>query len=571
MVLVTVEVALPDTPRRPFPLADCNRWIAVLTLAGLALLIWVYGQRESEVSFQNLPTYGGVFREGVEGTPLYVNPVICSYNEIDRTLCRLLYRGLMRFNQHGEPVLDLAQSYEISPDGLTYTFTLQPDLRWHDGTQLTARDAQFTFEVLQDPDFPGDAALSTAARLARVEAVEADTLVFVLEQPFAPFLDLTTIGLLPRHIYNRIPVADLFVRTPALDIVGNGPFEVTHQDSDSIRLSPFLTRESRRPFISALELHFYPHVADLYSDFVRGEIEGLSTGIAQNLEVLPNREELQLFFSEESNLVMVLFNHRSATLPTLAEVQVREALVQGVNRAQVLADSPQGWGVVAHSPVPVNNWAHKPDMARIPFDPLRAVRLLDDSGWRDRDGNGVRERDGNPFQLVLHTSDDELLMAYGDAIASYWRDMGIDAEVVSLPFDMLVEEHLEPGDFHAAVVRISDLEGDPDPFRFWHSSQALNYGGWTNPFADQLMVQARITLDQEARRHLYHQFQDIFAADIPAMPLSYPVYAYGVHQRVKNVQMGLLNDSSERFASFADWAILSARVAAPASADTFPK
>ncbi len=567
---MTAEATRPDTPRPPFPLADCNRWIAALMLAGLALLIGVYGQPQSEVSFQNLPVYGGVFREGVEGTPLYVNPVICSYNEIDRTLCRLLYRGLMRFNPHGEPVSDLAQSYAISPDGLTYTFTLQPDLSWHDGMPLTAQDAQFTFEVLQDPDFPGEAALSTAARLARVEAVGADTLVFVLEQPFAPFLDLTTIGLLPRHIYGRIPVADLFARTPVLDIVGNGPLAVTYRDSNSIRLAPFNTRGARRPFISALELHFYSHVADLYSDFARGELEGLSTGIAQNLEVLPNREELQLFFSEESNLVIVLFNHQSATLPTLGEVQVREALVQGVNRAQVLADSPQGWGVVAHSPVPANNWAHKPDMRQIPFDPQRAVRLLDDSGWRDRDGDGVRERDGAPFRLVLHTSDDALLVAYGAAIASYWRDMGIDAEVVSRPFDRLVEEYLEPGNFHAALVRISDLEGDPDPFRFWHSSQVLNYGGWTNPFADQLMVQARITLDQEARRRLYYQFQDIFAADIPAMPLSYPVYAYGVHQRVKNVQVGLLNDASERFASFADWTILSARVVAPTGVDPFP-
>ncbi len=567
---MTADATRPAAPSRPFPLADCNRWIAVLMLVGLVLLTWLYGSRESEVSFQNLPTYGGVFREGVEGTPLYINPVICNYNEIDRTLCRLLYRGLMQFNPYGEPILDLAWSYEISPDGLTYTFTLQPDLRWHDGMPLTARDVQFTFEVLQHPDFPGEAALATAARLARVEAVETDTLVFALEEPFAPFLDLTTIGLLPHHIYSRIPVADLFVRTPTLDIVGNGPFKVTHRDSESIRLSPFVTREARAPYISGLELRFYPHTADLYSDFVRGEIEGLSTGIAQNFAVLPNKEELQLFFSEEASLVIVLFNHRSPTLSTLAEAQVREALVQGVNKAQVLADSPQGWGVVAHSPVPENNWAHKPDMPRIPFDPLRAVRLLEDSGWRDRDGNGVRERDGHPFRLLLHTSDDELLVSYGNSIASYWQDMGIDAEVVSLPFDRLVEEHLEPGDFHAVLVRISDLEGDPDPFRFWHSSQALNYGGWTNPFADQLMVQARITLDQEARRHLYHRFQDIFAADIPAMPLSYPVYAYGVHQRVKNVQMGLLNDSSERFASFADWAILSARIVVPAGTDLFP-
>ena len=559
-----------EPKHRPFPVAESNRWIVILMLAGLLVLLGVYDRKEEENSIQRLPAFGGVFREGVEGTPLYINPVICNYNEIDRTLCRLLYRGLMRFNQHGEPELDLAESLEISPDGLTYTFALRPDLQWHDGRSLTARDAQFTFEVLQDSDFPGEAALSAAARLASVEAVEEYTLVFRLEQPFAPFLDLTTIGLLPRHIYSRIPVAELFTQSTTQNIVGNGPFEVAHRDSDSIRLVPFANREYRTPYISALELHFFPHSADLYSAFVRGEIEGISTDIAQNLEVLPNREELRIFFSEESDLVLVLFNHQSESLSTLGEVQVREALVQGVNRAQVLAGSPQGWGVVAHSPVPVNNWAHKPDVTQIRFDALRAVQLLENSGWRDRDGNGIRDREGQPFRLVLHTSEDELLSSYGASIASYWRDLGIETELVMLPFGLLVEEHLRPGDFHAALIRISDLEGDPDPFRFWHSSQELNYGGWSNPFADQLMTQARITLDQETRRQLYYQFQDIFSADIPAMTVSYPVYAYGVHERVKNVQMGLLNDSSERFSSFADWAILSARIAAPAGVDTFP-
>lgn len=541
-----------------------------MMLVGLALLIWNYDRDESEVAFRSLPAYGGVFREGIEGTSLYINPLICNYNETDRTLCRLLYRGLMRYNQHGEPVLDLAEVYEISNDGLTYTFTLKPDLSWHDGAPLTARDVQFTFEVLQNPDFPGEAALSAAARLAQVQAVGANTLTFSLEQPFAPFLDLTTIGLLPRHIYGRVPVTDLFEFTPVQNIVGSGPFEITQRSNEFIRLNPFVPRGARTPFISALEFRFYPNTADLYSDFVRGEIEGLSTGIAQNLDILPNREELKLFFSEESELVIVLFNHRSESLPTLSEVQVREALVQGVNRSQVLADSLQGWGVVAHSPVPVNNWAHNSDMPQIPFDALRAVRLLEDSGWRDRDGNGVRERDGEPFRLVLHTSEDEILIAYGESIVSYWRDMGIEAEVVSMPFELLVAEHLKTEDFHTVLIRISDLEGDPDPFRFWHSSQELNYGGWANPFADQLMERARITLDQEARRRLYFQFQDIFGADIPAMPVSYPVYAYGVHERVKNVQMGLLNDSSERFATFVDWAILSARVLVPPGEDNFP-
>ena len=220
------------------------------------------------------------------------------------------------------------------------------------------------------------------------------------------------------------------------------------------------------------------------------------------------------------------------------------------------------------------NWAHKDDIPHYEFDPVQAVRLLDDSGWQDRNGDGILDRDGVGMSLTLLTSQDATLSAYAHTIAEFWRDIGIEVEVESLPLGMLVSERLTPHTFEAALVRFSGLEGDPDPFRFWHSSQVepgqLNYGAWDNPFADELMARARIALDARERLGLYHQFQDVFAADLPALPISYPVYVYGVHDRVKNVQIGQLNHSSERFASFADWYIRTTNVAIPEGIGLFP-
>jgi peptide/nickel transport system substrate-binding protein len=111
-----------------------------------------------------------------------------------------------------------------------------------------------------------------------------------------------------------------------------------------------------------------------------------------------------------------------------------------------------------------------------------------------------------------------------------------------------------------------DQVGDPDPYAQWHSSQAggngQNYSGWQNTEADALMEQARRTTDPEQRKALYQQFQAIFGAELPALPLYYPVYTYGVSSRVNNVQIGAINDPSERFRSFADWYIDSRRVPA---------
>jgi peptide/nickel transport system substrate-binding protein len=116
--------------------------------------------------------------------------------------------------------------------------------------------------------------------------------------------------------------------------------------------------------------------------------------------------------------------------------------------------------------------------------------------------------------------------------------------------------------------------GDPDPYPLWHSTQAegggQNYSGWDNPEADQIMEQARAIVDPEARKQLYWQFQDIFADELPALPLYYPVYTYGVSDKVYNVQMGSINQPSERFKTFADWYMVTKRVPANQAADLAP-
>lgn len=552
----------------------CRHWSVALLLLGLLLLTQVYGQDAVNATTQTVPAYGGVYREGVVGTPLYVNPLLSDFNEIDRTLVGLLFRGLMRLDARGALVPDLAESYTVSEDGLVYTFTLRPDVRWHDGLLVTSEDALYTFEVLRNPDFPGDPAMAAAARLATVRAVDALTLELRLEQPFVPFLDLLTVGLVPQHIFGPWPVADFLEAVRYLPIVGNGPMQVARFDETRMQLTPNRFHGGDVPYIGSLEFRFHPSAAELFSAFVSGELEGLGTSVTQNLEVLPNKDELRVFASSQPGLVMVLLNLESDAVPQLRELQVRQALLHAVNRGRVLEASDFRWGVEAHTPVPSSHWSHKTDTVQYAYDPLQAVRLLDAAGWRDRDGDGILDREGQRFELSLLVDDDPALSSYADVIAQYWRDVGIVVETTSLPFGQLLDEHLAPRRFQAVLMQISGLEGEPDPFRFWHSSQTepgqLNYGGWSNPYADELMAKIRTVLDPDARLGLYHRFQDVFAADLPALPISHPVYVYGVHERVKQVQMGQINRPAERFQTFADWYILTANVAAASSPAPFP-
>ena len=130
-------------------------WITAVILGGFLVLTATFGRQAADASTTILPNYGGVYREGVVGTPLHLNPVLCSLNAIDRTVCRQLFRGLMKFDSRGAVVPDLAVAHEVSEDGLVHTLRMRPDMFWHDGLRVTAQDAVYTFEVLRDPDFPG--------------------------------------------------------------------------------------------------------------------------------------------------------------------------------------------------------------------------------------------------------------------------------------------------------------------------------------------------------------------------------------------------------------------------------
>ena len=139
----------------------------------------------------------------------------------------------------------------------------------------------------------------------------------------------------------------------------------------------------------------------------------------------------------------------------------------------------------------------------------------------------------------------------------------MDAVPTSVTFAGLVSDFLNPRRFDAALIGW-ELTGDPDPYPLWHSTQAegggQNYSGWNNPEADAVMEKARATISEDERKSLYHQFQDIFADDLPAIVLYYPVYTYGVSDRVHNVQIGSLTQPAERFWTFKDWYMLTRRV-----------
>lgn len=565
--------AVPNSPTAS--IGQHLRWQLALALAGVLLLATLLGYSTYNLATVLVPDEGGVFREGVAGNPRYLNPLLCDATDIDLDLCHLLYRGLTRIDKNGRVVPELAVDWTVE-NGTVYTFYMKPDQFWHDGTRVTADDVIFTINVLKDPAVFSLPDLTSLWRAVEVEKIDDLTVRFTLSQPFTPFLDYTAIGLLPEHIWRDVPAEELATKPLNATPIGNGPLRVVTTAADHIRLEPSPYYRGDRPYLSALELRFYPDHASLFTAFINGEIDGISHVLPQDLAVATERDDLTLFSTVQSEYLTILFNLKNPDVPFFQEKEVRQALYYGVNREALVNEVANGQGVVAHSLLMPENWAYNPNTVRYPYDPAQAIQLLESAGWVDTDGDGIREKEGQSLRFLLYSNDDPLRQALIERIAADWRTIGVDATPTPVTFAGLVADFLNPRRFDAALIGW-ELSGDPDPYPLWHSTQAegggQNYSGWANDEADAMMEQARALTDEAERRARYYRFQEIFAEEVPAILLYYPVYTYGVNSRVHNVQIGSLNQPNERFDTFADWYILTRRVPAnqaPAAAPPTP-
>jgi peptide/nickel transport system substrate-binding protein len=480
---------------------------------------------------------------------------------VDGVLCALLFNGLTRLDEQGNVVPDLAEEWMVSPDGLTYDFRLRQGLFWHDAAAVTAADVLYTVAALQSEAFPGLADLSVFWRTVQVSAPDGPeglTVRFTLKQPLASFPDYTTIGLLPAHLWERVPIAEMANSQLNTRPVGTGPFQLAQIVATRVDLVPNPRYHGPTPYLTGLSFRFYPDRQSLLPAFDRGEIDGVSWIAPEDVAEAAKRTDLQLFSAPWSGYTLIYLNLQNPNTPFFKETAVRQGLLYALDRQALVDGVLQGQGLVAHTPILPGTWAYDPEAPQYNYDPERARRLLDEAGWRDTDGDGVRDRDGRKLAFILIGGDRALL----DAIATAWAAIGVQAAVQPVTLAGLSSDFLVPRSYDAAVVHW-ELSGDPDPYPLWHSTQikdGQNYAGWSLRVADEAIERARALNDRAIRRGHYVLFQRAFAAEVPALLLYYPVYTYGVRAKVHDVQIGPLNSPADRFRSIANWYIVTKRI-----------
>jgi len=537
------------------------RWQAILTLAGIALTMAFLSYLSFSRTTITIPDVGGVYVEGVVGTPQFINPLLAQYNQVDQDLTFLIFNGLTHLDGQGNLRPDLATQWHVSPDGLTYDFQLRPNVRWQDGEPLTADDVLFTIGLMQDPEFPGPASLGRLWQSVSAEKLDEFNVRFTLSAPFPTFTNFTTIGILPKHLLQDTPARDLLNHPFNLQPIGTGPFKLDEVNAKFAHLSvnPFYT--GPKPRLAGLELRFYPDNQETLTAYQTGEIQGISVIPPRLLPLVQNLESINLYTVRLSGYAIVYLNQQALdTVPFFQEAEVRQALLYALNRRAIIDEALHGQGLLANGPILPWSWAYNPAQPTIGFDLAKANSLLDESGWIDSDGDGIRDKEGIPLAFSLLSSDDPTKIKVADTIREQWQQIGVSATVEVVGEGLA--ERLTQRDFQAALAEVI-LTGDPDPYPFWHQTQITdgqNYAGWDNTEASMLLETARTLTDKGHRNDYYFEFQRIFAEEVPSLILFHPLYTYGVSQSIFDVQLAPMVNPADRFTTIADWYMLTRQV-----------
>lgn len=529
--------------------------VVVLTV-GVGLFVRFGGRGEpATVEAPVVPGFGGTYVEGALGAPSTLNPLLAR-TQAEQDLARLLFRGLTRVDGSGTAQPDLAASWSVSDDGLTYTFTLRDDARWHDGEPVTAQDVRFTVGLVQDPEFPGDEALARFWRGVVVSVPSDDTVVFQLLEPFAAFPTYAALPIVPKHLLGGVLARDLADDPFASQPVGTGPFRFDNRQDDGqvveITLRAYEDFPGGRPYLDQVVFRYYEDVERLLEALRDGSVQGTGAVPAEQLlrpGVLP--KGAIVYASPMPGYTALFFNMRD---PLFASADVRRAIDLALDRERIVKGPLDGRAEVGFGPIPVTSWAYGPP--GLVHDPQAAKDLLEAAGWTDADGDGVRERGASRLSFSLLVNDDDPeRVAVAQEIVGQLQRIGVQAVVQPMPATE-VSGALASRQFSAAIFGWHSATGDPDCYHLWHSAfadEGLNFTGWRNREVDTLLTEARQTPEQDKRRELYARFQAVFADQVPAIPLYYPRYYFAVDADVHGVEPVPIIRPSDRLDGLARW------------------
>lgn len=485
----------------------------------------------------NQPVDGGTLYRRLDVDIASFNPILAS-SRYDRYVQDYLFTSLIRLDQHLQPAPGLATSWEISDDGLLYTFHLNKKATFSDHTPVRASDVVFTLAKIVDPK-------SEAAQIAgefdqldlsKTRAVDDNTVVVAFRQPLASQLDhFFDLLVLPEHVYGKGDFRNDFLARA----VGSGAYVVDHRvPGREVVVTRRADYWEDPPHVQRVVFKIISDHTTAWNALKRGELDetivASDTWLREhNNPLLTKSIDFQRFYTRNYNYIA--WNGRD---PVVRDKRVRRALAMCIPIDTVINDIYHGTARAMNGPFTPDEWAYNAAVPVIRYDPEGAKKLLADAGWSDSNADGVVDHNGAPMKLeMIIFAGSGATFQFAQLVQSEFKKIGVPLTLTVLDGAAGIQRILG-GNYQAAYLSW-DLDPDPDPFTLFHSSQfpprGQNFVFYANPEADRLIEAGRREIDQSKRKDIYYQLHALLADDQPYTWTVQSSAKWGINKRVRGV------------------------------------
>jgi peptide/nickel transport system substrate-binding protein len=478
---------------------------------------------------QDEPPKGGQVIVGLSQEPTIFNP-LKSTLEVDRGAQFAIFDSLWRINEKSELVPNLAteiptvENGGISEDGLTYTFKLRDDAKWHDGEPLTAADVVFSHNTIVNPDFVAGTKIGHD-KVAEISAPDDTTVTMTLSEPYAPFLFVWgDTYIVPEHILKDVEdlnTAEFNSTAP----VGSGPFKfVERVPGDHITLEANTEYHGPGPYLDKVILKYVPDLTGLFTQFKTGEVDvtGIQGITADNYAEAQTLEGKVINAGPSSTVEFIYMNFGK---PVFQDKAVREAMYAAMDKANIIDTVYYGVQTPTESYLPQQSWAYNPDLTAQTYDVEAAKKILDDAGWAPG-ADGIREKDGVKLSFTNSTTAGNKVREQAQQyLQQTWKEAGIDMQINNMPAAVIWGDFFNLSEYDSVMVGWGNPP-DPDGTSRFHSAYIPAQGGggqntmqYKNPDLDALWEAGVEEVDPEKRKEIYSQAQQIMRDDLAYLPI----------------------------------------------------
>jgi len=483
------------------------------------------------------PAYGDAIVFGSIGDASNLIPFLAS-DSASHQIGNLVYNGIVKYDKDLNIVGDLADSWVISEDGLSITFHLRKNLRFHDGAPCTVDDVLFTFHTILDPKVPS-AYKEDYLRVKEVQKIDKTTFKAIYNEVYAPALSSWgALSVLPCHLLKGVDVTQSpLTRSP----VGTGPYRFKEwKTQQKITLVSFQEYFEGRPYIDQYVFRIIPDQATMYLELKAGGVDFMLLTPLQHARATDSsffKHNFKKYRYFSMGYTYLGYNLKRSMFQ---DKRVRQALSYVIDKQEIIDGVLFGLGRVSTGPYKPDTFWYNPNVRRYSYNPDKAKKLLDEAGWKDTDGDGILDKNGRPFAFTILTNQgNEMRKKTGEIIQRHLSKIGIRVSLRIIEWAAFLSQFIDKRDFDATLLGWN-IVPDPNLLNVWHSSKTgeggLNFVSFQNEEADQMLEMGVRTFDQRERKKYYDRFQEILAEEQPYTFLFAPDELPIIHARFHNVQ-----------------------------------